>query len=145
MTVKIISMFYVFLMMLFVGCANNNEPVFDEWVDGLYQPRTVTNYKIHGKRDGATTQVFINFEVENIKNIELELEVTYNPSPILSSGHWKIVENKLVSGDVRPIALKFLGGQGEGPSLGGSFELEYKSHPRFRVVIPLRPINKPTW
>ena len=49
MTVKIISMFYVFLMMLFVGCANNNEPVFDEWVDGLYQPRTVTNYKIHGK------------------------------------------------------------------------------------------------
>ena len=145
MIVKIISTLWVFLILLFGGCTNNDEPAFDEWVNGFYQPRTVTNYQIYGKRDGATTQVFIIFEFENNERAQLELEVTYNPTPILSSGHWQIDGNKSSSGEVRAISLKFLGGQGEGPSLGGSFQLEESSQPRFRVVIPLRPINKPKW
>ena len=88
MLVKIISTLWVFLILLFGGCTNNDEPAFDEWVNGFYQPRTVTNYQIYGKRDGATTQVFIIFEFENNERAQLELEVTYNPTPILSSGHW---------------------------------------------------------
>ena len=145
MLVKIISTVWVFIILLFGGCTINDEPLFDKWVNGSYQPRTVTNYQTYGTRKGETTQVFIIFQFENDERAQLELEVTYNPIPILSSGHWRIDGNKSSAGDVRAISLKFLGGQGDGPSLGGSFQLEESSKPRFRVVIPLRPINKPKW
>ena len=145
MIVKIISTLWVFLILLFGGCTNNDEPVFDEWVDGFYQPRTVTNYQINGKRDGATTQVFIIFQLENDERLQLELEITYNPVPVLRSGHWKIDGKESSSGNVHAKSLKFLGGQGEGPSVGGQFQLEDNFQPRFRVFIPLRPINKPKW
>ena len=145
MIVKMISTVLVFLILLFEGCINNEEPIFDEWVNGSYQSRTVTNYQVSGKRDGATTEVFIIFQFKNDERAQLELEVSYNPTPILSSGHWQIDGKKSSSGEVRAVSLKFLGGQGEGPSLGGSFQLEESSQPRFRVVIPLRPINKPKW
>ena len=114
-------------------------------VNDLYQPRTVTNYQVSGKRDGATTQVFIIFQLENDERLQLELEITYNPVPVLRSGHWKIDGKESSSGNVHAKSLKFLGGQGEGPSVGGQFQLEDNFQPRFRVFIPLRPINKPKW
>ena len=145
MIVKIINTVWVFFVLLFGGCANNDEPGLDELVNDLYQPRTVTNYQVSGKRDGAATQVFIIFQLENDERLQLELEITYNPVPVLQSGYWKINGKESSSGSVQAKSLKFLGGQGEGPSLGGRFQLEDNSHPRFRVFIPLRPINKPKW
>ena len=143
MVVKIINTAWVFLVLLFGGCANNDEPGLDELVNDLYQPRTVTNYQVSGKRDGATTQVFIVYQLENDERLQLELEITYNPVPVLQSGYWKINGKESSSGSVQAKSLKFLGGQGEGPSLGGQFQLEDNSQPRFRVFIPLRPNNKP--
>ena len=145
MIVKIINTVWVFFVLLFGGCANNDEPGLDELVNDLYQPRTVTNYQVSGKRDGATTQVFIIFQLENDERLQLELEITYNPVPVLQSGYWKINGKESSSGNVQAKSLKFLGGQGEGPSVGGQFQLEDNSQPRFRVFIPLRPINKPKW
>ena len=145
MVVKIINTPWVFLVLLFGGCANNDEPGLDELVNDLYQPRIVTNYQVSGKRDGATTQVFIIFQLENDERLQLELEITYNPVPVLQSGYWKINGKESSSGSVQAKSLKFLGGQGEGPSLGGRFQLEDNSQPRFRVFIPLRQINKPKW
>ena len=145
MIVKIINTVWVFFVLLFGGCANNDEPGLDELGNDLYQPRTVTNYQVSGKRDGATTQVFIIFQLENDERLQLELEITYNPVRVLRSGHWKIDGEESSSGNVQAKSLKFLGGQGEGPSLGGRFQLEDNSQPRFRVFIPLRPINKPKW
>ena len=145
MIFKIINTAWVFLVLLFGGCANNDEPGLDELVNDLYQPRIVTNYQVSGKRDGATTQVFIIFQLENNERLQLELEITYNPVPVLQSGYWKINGKESSSGSVQAKSLKFLGGQGEGPSLGGQFQLEDNSQPRFRVFIPLRPINKPKW
>ena len=72
----------VFLFFLFVGCTNNDEPRLDEFVNDLYQPRTVTNYQVSGKRDGATTQVFIIYQLENNERLQMELEITYNLSLI---------------------------------------------------------------
>ena len=145
MVFKIINTSWVFLVLLFGGCANNDEPGLDELVNDLYQPRIVTNYQVSGKRDGATTQAFIIFQLENNERLQLELEITYNPVPVLQSGYWKINGKESSSGSVQAKSLKFLGGQGEGPSLGGQFQLEDNSQPRFRVFIPLRPINKPKW
>ena len=145
MIVKIFSSVLIFIILLFEGCTNYDEPIFDEWVDGFYHSRTVTNYQVSGKRDGATTQVFIIFQFENDERVQLELEVAYDPIPTLRSGHWRIDGKESSSGDIQAKSLKFLGGQGEGPSLGGHFQLEENSQPRFSVVIPLRPINKPKW
>ena len=142
---KIISMVLVFLILFFEGCTNNDEPIFDEWVNGFYHSRTVTNYQVSGKRDGSKTQVFIIFQFENDEQVHLQLEVTYDPIPTLRSGYWRIDGKESSSGDIKAKSLKFLGGQGEGPSLGGIFQLEENSQPRFHVVIPLRPINKPKW
>jgi|TARA_B110000240_G_scaffold115533_1_gene129553 hypothetical protein len=145
MKIVIINLLRLFIVTYFLGCVNNDDPKFEELVDGLFITRTITNYKTYGKRDGALTQGFIIFQLENNESIQLELEVTYNPIPILTSGYWKTLENESIRGKVQTISLKFLGGQGEGPSLGGSFDLKYKSETRFKVFIPLRPINKPKW
>ena len=136
---------WVFLFLLFGGCANNDEPRLEEFVNDLYQPRTVTNYQVSGKRDGTTTQVFIIYQLENDERLQLELEITYNPVPVLRSGYWKIDGKESNSGNVQAKSLKFLGGQGDWPSVGGCFQLEDDFQPRFQAFIPLRPINKPEW
>ena len=141
----IISTHWVLIIMLSGGCAINDEPLLDELVNGVYKSRTVTNYQVNGMRDGATTQVSVKFVLENGERVQLELEVAYNPTPVLRSGFWRLDGKLSGSGNVKAKSMKFLGGQGEGPSLGGRFELEEGSQSRFRVVVPLRPINKPNW
>lgn len=145
MIIKIINRVWIFLVLLLGGCANNNEPKLDELVNDLYQARTVSNYQVSGNRDGATTQVFVIFQLENNERLQIELEITYNPVPVLRSGSWRIDGKESSSGNVKAESLKFLGGQGEGPSIGGRFQLVDNFQPRFRAFIPLRPINKPKW
>jgi len=145
MIVKINTTVWMLLFLLFGGCANNDEPRLDEFVDDLYQPRTVTNYQVSGMRDGAATQVFIIYQLENNERLQLGLEITYDPVPVLRSGYWKIDGKESSSGTVQAKSLKFLGGQGDWPSVGGQFQLEENFQPRFRAFIPLRPINKPEW
>ena len=142
---KFISTHWVLIIMLSGGCTNNDEPLLDELVNGVYKSRTVTDYQVNGTRDGATTEVSIKFVLENGERVELELEVVYNPTPILRSGFWHVDGKHYGSGNVLAKSLKFLGGQGEAPSIGGRFELEEGSQSRFRVVVPLRPVNKPNW
>ena len=127
------------------GCTKNDKPLLDEFVNGDYKSRIVTNYQVNGIRDGATTKVSIKFVLENGERVQLELEVVYNPRPILRSGYWRLDGKKFGSGNVQAKSLRFLGGQGDVPSLGGRFELEEDSQSRFRVLLPLRPINKLNW
>ena len=142
---KVIVTLWVFIILLIGGCTNNDNPLLDELVNGVYKSRTVTNYQVNGMRDGATTQVSVKFVLENGERVQLELEVVYNPTPVLRSGFWRLDGKISDSGNVKAKSMKFLGGQGEGPSLGGRFELEEGSQSRFRVVVPLRPVNKPNW
>ena len=141
----VINWLWVFIILLCGGCTNNDEPLLDELVNGVYESRIVTNYQVNGMRDGASTKVSIKFVLENGERVQLELEVVYNPRPILRSGFWRLDGKQSGSGNVKAKSIKFLGGQGEAPSLGGRFELEEGSQSRFRVVVPLRPINKPNW
>ena len=142
---KVISTIWVFIILLNGGCTNNNEPLLDELVNGVYKSRIVTNYEVNGMRDGATTQVFIKILLENGERVQLDLEIVYNPTPILRSGYWNIDGKQSGSGNVQAKSIRFLGGQGDSPSLGGRFELKEDSRTRFRVVVPLRPVNKQNW
>ena len=92
-----------------------------------------------------TSWNLIKILLENGERVELELEVVYNTTPILRSGFWHVDGKHYGSGNVLAKSLKFLGGQGEAPSIGGRFELKEDSRSRFRVVVPLRPVNKQNW
>lgn len=133
------------LLLLLGGCSGNSEPGLEEWADGAYQPRPVSAYEVDGKRDGGTTRAVVTFTLESGARLQLELVVAYNPAPVLSSGHWRIDGPHSGSGEVHAESMRFLGGQSEGPSLGGRFRLEEDARPRFRVVLPLRPLDQPQW
>ena len=133
------------LLLLVAGCSGKSEPELEEWTDGAYRPREVSAYEVDGKRDGATTRAVATFTLESGRRLQLELEVSYDPAPVLRTGHWRIDGAHPDSGTVHAESMKFLGGQNEGPSLGGRFRLDRDDRPRFRVVLPLRPLSQPKW
>lgn len=131
----------VFLALL-GGCSGNAEPQVEEWLDGAFQARSVSSYHITGKRSGATTRAVATFVLEGGDRLQLELVVGYNPTPALDSGLWRLDGTRSAVGQVRAESLKFTGGQGGGPSLGGRFRLEEEGLLSFRVVLPVRPIKE---
>ena len=133
------------LLLLLGGCSGKPEPGLEEWADDAYRPRNVIAYEVDGNRDGATTRAVVTFTLESGARLQLELDVVYNPAPVLRSGHWRIDGTHPDSGVVHAESMKFTGGQNEGPSLGGRFRLEKDARPRFRVVLPLRPLAQPKW
>jgi hypothetical protein len=136
---------FLAMMVLLNGCADKDEPRLEVWENGAYQPRAVSAYKITGKRDGAATTAVAMFTFESGEQLHVELKIVYDPTPALGSGQWHLDGVRRVAGEVRAESLKFLGGQGEGPSLGGRFRLDENVSPRFRVVLPLRPVDQPNW
>ena len=139
------SSFSLAVLLVVGGCSANTEPALEEWVEGEFRPRTVSAYKIDGHRDGATTQAVATFTLESGTRVHLEIEVSYNPAPVMNSGRWRLTGADADSGLVVAESLKFLGGQGEGPSFGGRFRLETDAQPRFRAQLPLRVLRKTKW
>jgi hypothetical protein len=128
-------------LVLLSGCSSNTEPKLEQWADGVYQERQVKAYDITGKRDGGTTRAVAIITRENGDRLYLTLKVTYDPKPVLDAGYWRLEGTRVDSGTVHAESLRFLGGQSEGPSLGGRFRLEGNGRPRFRVVLPLRTVE----
>jgi hypothetical protein len=126
---------------LTVGCAANDEPGVEVFENGAYHARVVRAYEISGARDGATTRVTGVFTLDYGDRIRVELEISYNPTPVLASGRWTREGDTTEQGEAREESLKFLGGQGAKPSVGGRFRLESNGAPRFRVTMPTRPVG----
>lgn len=124
------------------GCAKTDEARVERYESGVYHPQTVSTYTISGARDGATTEAVAVFTLEDGDRIRVELHVAYNPTPVLSSGMWRREGTTPEEGVVREEALTFLGGQGGTPSVGGRFRLESNGTPRWRVVMPTRPLGR---
>jgi len=133
------------LLALLGGCTGNTEPQLEVWEDGHWRPHALSTYEIAGERDGASTRAVAILTMESGERLRLELVVVYDPTPALGSGRWNIDGAGNGAGDVRAESLKFLGGQGEGPSLGGRFLLHENGTPRFRVTLPLRPVGQQGW
>lgn len=137
--------FVLLLPLLLLGGCGTSEPGLEEWTEGAYRSLEISAYEVDGKRDGATTRAVAALTLASGARLLLELEVAYNPAPTLHEGRWRIDGARPDSGEVHAESMKFLGGQGEGPSLGGRFRLDRAAQPRFRVVLPLRPLSQPTW
>jgi hypothetical protein len=131
-------------MVVLGGCSGNSEPRLQVWENGVYTPQAIGAYEITGRRDGATTRAEAMLTLEGGKRLHLELEIFYDPTPALASGRWSFDGDK-TSGEAHAESVTFLGGQGEGPSLGGRFRLDENGNPRFRVTLPLRPVDQPKW
>ena len=135
----------ILLLLALAACGAPKEPTVEQWLDTAWTPVAVETYSIDGRRDGQQTKAVASFGLPDGADLRVELEVSYNPQPVLSSGHWTYSGETSLEGKVVERSMKFFGGQGEGPSLGGSFRLDSQGRPRFRIVLPLRPVNKPKW
>lgn len=132
-----------FLLLAFLlagGCARTREAQVERWQNGAYQPVASHDYQIKGRRQGAQTTATATLTLESDDHLRIDLTLAYDPTPELVSGHWKLDGEDGGEGDVRVESLKFLGGQGSGPSVGGRFLLEESNAPRFRVELPSRPV-----
>ncbi len=134
------------VLLLLAACGGPDEPILETWLDSAWQPVAVRSYAIDGKRDGRKTKAVATFRLQDGAELHVELEVSYNPQPVLSAGRWKHSSaDSSIDGTVVEKSMRFFGGQSEGPSLGGSFRLDREGQPRFRVELPVRPVSKPTW
>lgn len=123
------------------GCTGHGEARLEAWSGGAWQEMAYAGYEIAGKRDGASTSAVAVFTLDANARLQVNLTVVYNPTPALGSGEWTLSGPTEEAGEVRAESIKFLGGQGEGPSLGGRFRLETNGAPRFRVSLPSRPLE----
>ncbi|NNE09600.1 MAG: hypothetical protein HKN20_13655 [Gemmatimonadetes bacterium] len=127
------------------GCGVEKEPSCEEWIDGTYRALPVAAYEIAGSRDGSTTSAVATMTLGDGDVLKIEIAVEYDPAPVLRAARWTITGGRSGSGDVAAESLRFLGGQGEGPSLGGRYRLEAEGLPVFRVELPLQPVSRREW
>lgn len=132
------------VLALLVGCGGN-ETKLEEWVDGAWRARAFRSYAIDGKRDGERTRATAVFVLDSGRELRLHFVVGYNPTPVLARGDWSLAGADYQTTSITALALKFTGGQGEGPSLGGRFVLDADGQNRFRVELPMLPVEKPQW
>ncbi len=136
---RAITILLVATALLGVNCADTKSPRLASWQNGEWHDVPVGAYTIDGKRDGAQTHATAAFTLQDDRELRIEFSVVYNPTPSLAAGHWQMGD---AGGEVVAESIKFLGGQGEGPSLGGRLRLEWKGSPRFLATLPLRPLEQ---
>jgi len=100
-----------------------------------WQEKPVVEVVASGKRDGYRTEATFRVVRPDARPIIVTLTLAVDPTAHLIGGHWE--EPGLGGGTVTPLHLDFLGGQGEGVSVGGRYRLEGDGGPRYRVTLPV--------
>lgn len=131
------------LAAVMIACSGPGSPRVEAMENGVYIRKNVRSYHISGARDGATTHARAVIVLNDGDSLHIDLNVGYNPAPVLASGNWRRSGTAQEEGEVVAESLKFLGGQGSGPSVGGRFRLERLGNPRLRVVLPAQPLERP--
>ncbi len=134
----------LFALAFLLGCGND-EAKLEEWVDGTWRELVFSSYDIGGKREGERTRATAVFVLASGEKLRINFVVGYDPTPALERGDWSLAGSTYQTTSITALALKFTGGQGEGPSLGGRFVLDGDGQQRFRLGIPMRAIEKTQW
>lgn len=126
---------------LVAGCGSDPGPTVMRIVGASPGLLEVTSWNLDGQRDGDRTRAVAQFTLAGGSRLELELLIAYDPTPVLAGGRWVSGDE---SGSVTAERVRFVGGQGEGPSVGGDYVLaDERNLPRYRVQLPLTPIARP--
>jgi hypothetical protein len=127
------------LFLFLAACGGNKHPLLE---DLTHQEDLGFMHldNARGTRDGdrLSAQLLIT-DSSNILTLDLHFQVT--PPTHLESGSWKF--SRGTSGTVVDKSVTFLGGQSDGPSLGGSFDLlDAQGHALYRVHLPTTPLKQ---
>ena len=77
------KLFFVCITLAMFGCNNKDEPFIQELDNNMDETITILDYQVTGKRDGAISEATFNFILNNGKEIQLYLQGSYNPKPVL--------------------------------------------------------------
>ena len=130
----------VSLATLVSACGIDANPTVERATADGYEVLTVESWNIDGLRDGARTRALVVLTLGDGRELQFELVLDYDPAPVLTQGSWS---SGGAGGTVQAEAVRFVGGQGDGPSVGGQYLLLENGEPRFRVVLPLSRIATP--
>ena len=122
---------------LLSACGSGTGPTVDRAVGSAYESVVIESWSIDGQRDGARTRADLNFWLADGQQLRLNILLAYDPAPVLEDGNWSLGASR---GTISAEAVRFVGGQGDGPSVGGRYLLLEDGIRRFRVTIPLTPI-----
>lgn len=126
------------LHLIFTGCGSESGPTVER-VDGVRSsPVRVETWTINGQRDGARTRAVTTWKLEDGESLHVELVFAYDPNPVLAEGHWL---SDTGGGTVESKGVRFVGGQGDGPSVGGRFVLLDDGEAKYVLDLPLTRVQ----
>lgn len=129
----------------FLACGGDQVEL-TELLDSGAQPLPVEEVEASGSRDGDVTQAQFTLRGAGGLEMVLDLEIGYDPQPILRGGTWTYQgPTGDATGTVEAEAVLFAGGQGQGVNVGGVYVLEEDGRPRFRVDLPMTAVQAPDW
>lgn len=124
------------LLVATLGCSPSDLTVEERTADG-WQPVAYRLASMESHRDGYVTVSNFRLIGDDGAELRLVLNVAVNPAARLESGNWSATaSDREAAGEVMPIQVEFLGGQGSGASVGGRFLLEEGGKARYRVHLP---------
>lgn len=130
------------LLLLLVACGGGDTARVDEILESGEHALPVELVSFEGTRDGDRTAVVAVFEGSAQTRVEMRFTLHYDPVPQLDGGTWNYAgPTGRAQGVVRAESVRFVGGQGEGASVGGEYLLEEDGVSRFRVHLPLRGVE----
>lgn len=124
------------LCLAIAGCARSGRHPLED-LSGHEDLSRFTLQSVRGVRDGdrlaATALISDSSSI-----LTLDLHFAIGSPTTLESGTWRWSRpSGLLSGTIVARAVNFLGGQDDGPSIGGTFDLVEGSGAAFRVNLPL--------
>jgi hypothetical protein len=128
--------FVVIFSLLIAACARSDRHPLQD-LSGHEDLSRFTVQSVHGVRDGdrLAAQVVIS---DSSSIVTLDLHFAIGSPTTLESGTWRWSRpSGLLNGTVVAPAVSFLGGQDDGPSIGGTFNLVNGSAAAYRVTVPL--------
>jgi len=119
--------------MVLLGCHRGGARL-EVHAEGGWEERTVVEVVASGHRDGYRTEATFQVVRPDARPITVILTIAVDPTAHLVGGRWQ--EPGRGGGTVSLLQMDFLGGQGEGVSVGGRYLLEDDSGPHYRVTLP---------
>jgi hypothetical protein len=134
-------MILLILLILLAGCGHSeHRPLQD--LSGHENLSGFSIQSVRGVRDGdhLNAQVLIS---DSSSILTLDLHFAIGSPTTLQSGTWRWSRpGGLLNGTVSARSVTFLGGQDDGPSIGGTFDLLVGSEPAYRVILPLTALPR---